>query len=130
MCCVAATIAALSIAGCSDGKSTVSGTVTFDGQPVQSGAITFVGSGENLVREGAVIHDGTFQADLPPGDYRVELSGRKVIGTQKQKGFDGKDEVVEIAGELFPERYNTKTTLTAKVNRGANTLKLEARGGP
>src|SRR6266436_3042426 len=53
--------------GCGDGKSSASGTVTFDGQPVASGTITFVKSDGELVREGAIIKDGAFQAHVPPG---------------------------------------------------------------
>jgi len=123
-----AAVVLFSFAGCGDGKSTISGTVTFDGRPVPSGMITFVSRGESLVREGAVIRDGAFQASLPPGDYQIELSAQKVIGKQKQKGFDGKDEEVTLTAELFPERYNAKTTLTTTVNRGANTLQLDAQG--
>jgi hypothetical protein len=128
ICSVLAALALFSITGCGDGKSTISGTVKFDGQPVPGGMITFVSSGGELVREGAVIRDGVFQVSLPPGDYRIELSAQKVIGKQKQKGFDGKDEEVTLTAELFPERYNTKTTLTTKVNRGANILNLDAQG--
>ena len=124
--CIAAALS-LALIGCGDSKSSVSGTVTFDGEPVKNGSITFVKSEGELLREGAVIRDGTFQASLPPGEYRVELNAQKVVSTRKQKGFDGKDEVVEVTEELFPERYNTKTTLTTKIDRGANTVKLDAK---
>jgi len=112
--------------GCGNEKSSVSGTVTFDGEPVKNGSITFVKPEGELVREGAVIRDGAFQASLPPGEYKIELAAQKVTGKRTQKGFDGKDEEVEETKELFPERYNTKTTLTRKINRGANTVNLNA----
>jgi hypothetical protein len=118
-------ISLVALLGCSDGKSTVRGTVTFDGQPVSSGAITFVKKDGELIREGAVITNGAFHATLPPGNYQVELSARRVVGKQKQKGFDGKDEEIELSEELFPARYNTSTTLSAKIDPGANTLKFD-----
>ncbi len=118
----------IALLGCADGKATVSGAVTFDGQPVSSGSVTFVKNDGQLVREGAVIHDGAFRATLPPGNYQVELSARKVVGKQKQKGFDGKDEEIELTVELFPARYNINTTLTAKIGPGANTLNFNAQG--
>jgi len=124
-CCLASALA-LALVGCGDRKSSVSGTVTFEGQPVKDGSVTFVKSEGEVVREGAVIRDGTFQASLPPGEYKIELNAQKVVSKRKQKGFDGKDEEVDITEELFPERYNTKTTLTKKINRGANTVKLDA----
>lgn len=126
---ILAIVSLLGLLGCSDGKSTVSGTVTFDGQPVASGSITFVKNDGQLIREGAIINNGAFRATLPPGNYQVELSARKVVGKQKQKGFDGKDEEIELTQELFPARYNTSTTLSAKIDPGPNTLKLDIQGG-
>jgi hypothetical protein len=115
------------VAGCSDGKSSVSGSVTLDGRPVASGAITFVKRGGEVVREGAIIKDGAFQALVPPGTYKLELNGQKVTGTRKQKGFDGKDEEVQLTEELFPERYNAKSNLTQEIKPGSNTVKLDLK---
>src|SRR5206468_237037 len=113
--------------GCTDGQGSVAGTVTFNGEPVKSGMITFVKQSGELVREGAVITDGNFFAHLPPGDYKIELNAQKIVGKRKQKAFDGSDEEVEIAEELFPEQYNTKTTLTTEIHRGSNSVKLNAK---
>jgi hypothetical protein len=116
-----------SVVGCDDSKSSVNGTVTFDGQPVASGTITFVKTEGALAREGAIIKDGTFQTNLPPGNYKIELNAQKVVGTRKQKGFDGKDEEVELTEELFPEQCNAKTMLTTKIDRGPNSVKLDIK---
>ncbi len=111
------------------GKGAVSGTVTFDGQPVSSGSITFVKQGGELIREGAVIQIGAFQASLPPGKYKVELNAQKVVGKRTQVGMDGKNEEVETTAELFPERYNTKSELMEEIKRGSQTIKLELKSG-
>ena len=100
-----------------------------DGQPVGSGAITFTRTEGELVREGAVIQDGSFRASLPPGAYKLELTGQKVVTTRKQKGFDGKDEEVPITEELFPERYNTKSELTEVIKPGKSAMKLDLKSG-
>ena len=113
--------------GCGDGKSTVNGTVTFEGEPVKNGTITFIKAEGDLVREGGVIQNGEFQAALSPGKYKIELNAQKVIGKRKQKGFDGAEEEVELTEELFPPRYNEKTELIEEIKPGSNTLKLEAR---
>jgi len=126
---ILAVVALCILPGCGDDKSSVSGTVTFDGQPVARGTITFAKSEGELVREGAIIREGSFQANLPPGNYKIELNAQKVVGKRKQKGFDGKDEEVELTEELFPERYNAKTELAAKIDPGANTVKLNIKGG-
>jgi hypothetical protein len=117
----------LNIAGCGDGKSSISGSVTFDGQPVASGMITFVKDEGELVREGAVISNGAFQALVPPGQYKIELNAQKIVGKRKQKGFDGAEEEVELTDELFPPRYNTQTELIEEINPGSNTLKLDLK---
>jgi hypothetical protein len=109
--------------GCAKGPSTVSGTVTLDGQPVATGAITFVKDG--LPQGGAVITGGSFQAQVAPGTYRLELSGSKVTGKRTQKGFDGKDETIETTEELFPEKFNTQSILTEEIKPGENALKLD-----
>lgn len=118
------------LAGCGEDKGTVEGTVTFDDQPVANGTITLVKADGDPVREGAVIKDGRFTAKAPPGRYKIELNGKKVTGTRKQKGFDGKTEELEITEELFPERFNTKTELTEEIKPGANTIKLDLKSKP
>ncbi|WP_020474322.1 peptidase associated/transthyretin-like domain-containing protein [Zavarzinella formosa] len=115
------------LAGCGDDKGTVEGTVTFDDQPVKSGIITFVKSDGALAREGAVIKDGKFKANVPPGRYKVELSAQRVAGTKKQKGFDGKLEEIEITEELFPERFNTKSELSKEIKPGSNEFNLDLK---
>jgi hypothetical protein len=121
--------ALVTVLGCGDGKSSVSGTVTMDGEPVASGAITFIRTQGELVREGAVIQDGNFRASVPPGTYKLELSGQKVVGKRKQKGFDGKDEEVELTEELFPELYNTKSILIEEIQPGKFKLNLDLKSG-
>jgi hypothetical protein len=116
----------LVLVGCAKGPSTVTGTVTLDGQPVANGSIRFIKEeGGALVREGAVITGGSFQAQVPPGKYRLELSGTKVTGKRTQTGFDGKDETIETTDELFPEKFNTKSVLSEEIKAGPNELKLD-----
>lgn len=115
------------LVGCGDGKAVVNGTVTLDGEKVPDGAVAFVKSDGGSVREGAVIKDGQFQCRMPPGTYKVELTGKKVLRVEKRKGFDGKDEEVEITDERFPEWYNTKTELTEEIKSGTNTVELKLK---
>ena len=116
--------------GCSESKSVVNGTITLDDLPVLNGSITFIKTEGELVREGAVIKDGGFKAELLPGKYKIEVNGQKVTGKRKQKGFDGTEEELEITQELFPERYNTKTELLEEIKPGPNVLKLELKSKP
>jgi hypothetical protein len=112
--------------GCDSGTSSVNGTVSLDGQPVKSGSIKFENT-ETGHQEGAVIQDGKFQAKLPSGKYRLELTGQKVVGQRKQKDFEGKDEVVPITDELFPEKFNTSSQLIEEIKPGSQTLPLDLK---
>jgi hypothetical protein len=112
-------------AGCGGGMATVTGSVSLDGQPVKSGSIAFVRTEGEALREGGVIRDGTFEVSLPPGAYKIELNAPKVAGTRKQKGFDGKEEVLEITEELFPAKFNSATQLTETFKPGSNPLTLD-----
>ena len=114
-------------AGCGDGKSSVTGSVTFDGQPVKSGTITFVATEGQLVREGGAIRDGEYEVTLPPGKYKIELNAQKLLRKQKQKGFDGDEEEVDITDELFPPRFNTNTELSEVIKPGSNALKFDLK---
>ena len=124
--CTCCSFLIATFAGCGDGKASVQGAVTFDGQPVKAGSIVFV-STEPLVREGAPIVDGTFKTRVPPGTYKIELNAKRVTGTRKQKGFDGREEELELTGELFPERYNAKSELTEVIKPGNNTITLDLK---
>jgi hypothetical protein len=113
--------------GCGDGTAGVHGTVAFNGKPVKSGSITFVSVEGPLIRAGAVISDGSFGARVPSGKYKVELNAQHVVGKRTQKGFDGKDEELEITEELFPERYNVNTELTETIKSGDNKIAYDVK---
>lgn len=114
--------------GCGDGKgAVVKGTVMLDGKAVPNGSVTFVKSEGGLVREGATITDGAFTANLPPGKYKVELNGQKLVGKRKQKGFDGKMEEIDLTEEMFPENYNSKSELSEVISAGNNTIKFDLK---
>jgi len=116
------------VAGCGDGKGMVTGTVTLDARPIRNGMITFVSIDDGpLIREGAVITDSAFKTRVPPGKYRVELSAQEPKGSRKQTGFDGKEEVIVIQEEIFPEHYNTHSELTEVITPGENVLNLNLK---
>lgn len=124
--CALGLLVCAGLSGCGDGRAHVAGKVTFDGQPVSSGSIVFVRS-DGTAREGGVITGGEFRTSLPPGRYKIEVRASKVIGKRKQKGFDGKDEEIEMSEEMIPDRYNTKTELIEEFRAGSNPLTLDLK---
>lgn len=120
-------LALVCVGGCTgDGKTTVNGTVTFDDAPIQSGTILFVKTEGGLVREGDIIKNGAFRVSLPTGNYKIEVSARKVVGKTKAVGV-GDPVETELTEEMIPERYNTKTELTQEIKSNTREVKLELK---
>jgi len=68
---------ATTIAGCGDGSPrncTISGEVTVDGQPVESGSIQFKILEDGDLPGGGMILDGKYQTEVTPGKKKVIIS--------------------------------------------------------
>ena len=130
-----AAVAAWIAAGCGgDGlpRQAVSGSVTLDGRPLESGAIAFQPTSPDGggIAVGAVVQGGSFsvsRAEGPtPGNYRVSITspreGKPTARTQAARPGDGD---APPAVETIPPRYNATTTLTAEVKAdGGNTFEF------
>ena len=101
---------------CSCGPSdpllyTISGTVSFDGQPVEKGTIVFEpvdsvpGNGA-----GGEIHNGVFTLQSRQGKKRVSIRATRPIPGKR-------NDVMKVPAiqQYIPPQYNSKTTLTAEV---------------
>jgi hypothetical protein len=103
---------ALLLAGCGN-SSTVSGTVTYNGEPVEDGYIAFLldGSGES---SGGPISHGKYKVSVRPGKYHVQVNASKLMplppGTV---GMGGKTE--EVRSYIPAEYTGPQTKLTADV---------------
>lgn len=58
----------------------ISGTVTFDGEPVEQGMIKFESVGDGEVSDGGTIENGQFTIEVTTGQKKVHVKGTKVIG--------------------------------------------------
>ena len=123
---VAVTLAAL--AGCSGGRAGVSGKVSYDGKPVDGGAIVFVPEGDAAgAKVGGDIVGGEY--NLPagrgpkPGKYKVEIIWKQKKPTAKKADPDVVSQEQTI--QVIPPRYNTQTTLNADVKSGSNELNFD-----
>jgi hypothetical protein len=119
----------LLLAGCGGGASTVSGSVSLDGQPLtrtESRNITIMFTPESGGAPASALVDesGEFslatgaRAGLAPGKYIVTLAAIEVTGGKKQV--------------VTPARYsNAKDTdLRADVQPGSNNFDFELKSGP
>ena len=126
---VLAAVTAIFQAGCDQGPpvGTITGAVTFDGQPVKDGHVLFTPADGMGQTGGAAIHEGKFQAEkVPVGKMKVELHGNKVVG--KRKSYDTPESPWEDdVAELLPTKYNSKSDLTLEVKKGNQDVKYDLK---
>lgn len=110
-----------SIAGCSDPtQGIVSGSVVVDGEPAETGAISFIPVSGRGTTAGAVIEQGKYKATVPVGEVRIEVRVPKVVG--EQKIYDTPDSPVQqVMEESLPARFNAQSELTWEVPSGKST---------
>ena len=116
-----AILASLFIVGCS-GKPRlypVSGSVSFDGQPVPDGDIMFVSPDGVRGPDPGKIKDGKYALKTTEGKKRVEFSAAKIRPVGARGG--GGEPVPE---EYLPARYNTESKLSAEV-RASNANQFD-----
>jgi hypothetical protein len=127
--CALAVALAWTAAGCSMGPAvgTVTGDVTFDGQPVKDGHLTFTPVDGKGQTGGAAIVDGKFKAEqVPATKMKVEIHGNKVIG--KRKAYDTPESpMMDEIAELLPPKYNFNSELTLDVKRGSQDIRYDLK---
>lgn len=108
----------VAVGGCGtgDGKVSVTGTVTFDGNPMPDGYVTLTPEGGGTPAAGP-IHDGKFILSATPGNHRVEIEASRFVGPKNPiMGLQPREQYV-------PARYNSETTLREEVtSQGPNVL--------
>jgi len=118
--------------GCGPSHVPLSGDVSYDGQPIDDGTITFTSptGATDTPKPSCRIEGGkyTFEKGTgpAPGKYKVEITWLRKTG-QKVPTGDGemRDEKVQV----LPERFNAQTTLTADVTSGTKTLDFALKSG-
>ena len=106
-------LSVLSTAGCSKpgrpGYHTVTGRITFDGQPLENGFVQFVPVGSKISPESGRIAKGLYRLESKAGKVTVHVLSTRLTGKM--------DPVMNTAiEEMFvPERYNSKSELKADV---------------
>jgi len=123
--------------GCTDEMSTVSGTVTLDGQPIAvgehvTGVVNFVredGSGASataaLDRAGRYTLQTGSRSGVQPGNYRVTVAVTRTIFPDDPNGMP-------IPKLLTPAKYGSaqNSGLRAEVKPGSNTFDFALSSQP
>lgn len=102
--------AALTISGCEKEKLySVSGTVSYKGELVPDGSISFVPGDSKLSPQGASISNGKYTAKVRKGTMTVRITGSKIDPNQKM--LDGSP----FWTDFVPEKYGAQSALTVEI---------------
>jgi hypothetical protein len=113
--------------GCGAGgpsKYRVTGTVTFDGQPVDGGEIIFVPVDKGIAPDAGRIENGGYDLLVKAGKKRVEIrASRPVLGGKPNP-------MGPVYEDYIPAKYSAHSTLAADVKaEGANHFDYELKSG-
>lgn len=120
--CVLASLVALT--GCGgDGTSgvNVSGTVTLDNAPLETGMITFLPVDGKGATAGATITNGKYSTKIEPGSKKVSIISEKVTGQTPRDPADPSGEQITHTQQIIPPQYNDQSTLTVDVPAGGKS---------
>jgi hypothetical protein len=127
LCMLALALVFASLGGCSsDHRFGVEGRVTYAGEPIELGSITFLPEDEKSIKGGGIIVKGQYKVEpsngLNPGQHRVQIRWAKPTGKKYKNEFG---EVLDVRQEGLPEKYHTKSSLTAVIKAGPNRINFD-----
>lgn len=129
-----AAIVSAAVAGCgwrNDGRYQVTGSVFFDGQPLDHGDITFKPADRSQGAVGGQIKAGAFALRCPPGAARVEINASRIVPRKAGAGGTGglPDDPRDSVVEFIPRRSNAESVLEATIephHRNVADFRLDA----
>ena len=97
-------LVALGVLGCGgeDGGETVTGNVSYRGQPIEHGAVTFFPAAGRPVNA-AIAAGGEYLLELPPGDYDVVVN----VSFDKPPGWKEGDPLPKQK-IVLPDHYTSR----------------------
>ena len=104
----------------------LTGTVTYQGEPIPKGSIRFIPTGETKgPNSGSNIQDGTYEAKarggVVLGTHRVEIRATRPTGESKPKATQHLNEFPEPTEQYLPAKYNDESELTLEVTASERT---------
>jgi len=125
----------LALAGCGQWdykgpqRFPLTGKVTYDGQPVDWGSISFLPkSGEQRV-SGGLIENGTYtvteEQGANAGQHRVEIHWQKLTGKKYRDPDSG--EMLDARQEALPPRFHAESELSADVSAKQTTFDFDLK---
>lgn len=122
-------VAMLFAAGCGGGSATVpmvavTGTVTFDGAPVEEGVVTFEDTATGYAATGDLAAGGAYTLQVPAGSYQVGIAPPtvEVAATADTPADEDYKKVDNIPEKYW---YGYESGLTATVSNDAVTFDFD-----
>lgn len=118
-------LAMVTTSGCGPATSTVSGTVTLNGEAVAKGSISLFPSDGKGVPSGGSIENGRYTVTkVVPGEKTVQLSAPVPAGSQKDA--DGNDSKIFV--DLIPASWGRASQEKITVTAGSMTKDFAIEG--
>ncbi|MEI7683402.1 MAG: hypothetical protein WCL32_00135 [Planctomycetota bacterium] len=92
-------------------RARVSGIVTYEGKPLETGAITFFPVDGKSPTAGAMIAQGEYSAVVALGEMKVVISAPKIVGRRMLYANNPQSPEMDLTVDVLPERYNERSTL-------------------
>ena len=126
-------LGALSLAGCRQSDS-LGGTVTYNGEPVENGSITFASADGSGPGFGAQVVDGKYHTDkVRFGRHRAYVRGlTKATKLTREEEFELRKKAGKRAGlpiDYIPEDAKGNNQ-TFDIERGQQTINFDITGPP
>ena len=100
-------------------RSTVTGTVTLDGQPLEGASVMFTPQEGGALSTGTTDETGKYKLSYGPSEEGAAIGRHKVRISKHGEGDDTNDSV--------PEKYNAATILEEEVTDGENVINFDLK---
>jgi hypothetical protein len=98
----------------------ITGTVTFDGQPIPTGNITLMAADGKIAPDAGSIVKGQFAFSAKPGLKRVEIQAERMGAPDPEMKSPNRFQYI-------PAKYNAESTLRADVSATSTTFTFDLR---
>ncbi|PQO39141.1 hypothetical protein C5Y96_04570 [Blastopirellula marina] len=116
----------VALVGCNgDGKLSIDGTATWNGQPIQKGYIELQPVGDGHFASAEIV-DGKFRLQTTPGKRLVKVTAEKKIG--ETPPTDRIPEAKPIMFQFVPPKFNSESTLEMDITASNPTLEVALEG--
>jgi len=100
------------------GRVAVSGSVSYDGKPLESGQVVFEPQGPGRMAIAQVV-DGHYsiarERGPMPGKYVVRITAARPTGAKASSGRLSGNEVRDVYEQFLPARYNEASELSVEI---------------